>query len=138
MLMRRGLPYVRRSANRPVAAGEAVFLVDTTGELLSFYAAADLAFVGGSLVPVGGHNLLEPAALGLPVLTGPADFNGRQIATLLTDIGAVWRVADAHALAVAVEQLFADPARRASIGTLGREAVAANRGSVARVLELVT
>ncbi|MFI4890815.1 MAG: lipid IV(A) 3-deoxy-D-manno-octulosonic acid transferase [Steroidobacterales bacterium] len=138
LLMRRGHAFVRRSANRPVTAGEDVFLLDTIGELLGFYAAADLAFVGGSLVPIGGHNLLEPAALGIPVLTGPADSNGRQIATMLTDLGAVRRVTDAHALAVALCQLFADPARRAAMAALGREAVAANRGSVARVLELVT
>jgi 3-deoxy-D-manno-octulosonic-acid transferase len=138
LLKRRGLSHARRSANRPVAADEGVFLVDTVGELLSFYAAADVAFVGGSLVPLGGHNLLEPAALGIPVLTGPADFNGRQIAALLTDIGAVWRVADAHALAAALCRLFADPARRTAMGALGREAVAANRGSVARVLDLIT
>jgi 3-deoxy-D-manno-octulosonic-acid transferase len=138
LLARRALAYARRSDNRPVAADEGVFLVDTTGELLNFYAAADLAFVGGSLVPVGGHNLLEPAALGIAVLTGPADFNGRDIATLLTDLGAVWRVADAHALATALAELFADSARRLRMGTLAREAVAANRGSVARVLDLVT
>ncbi|MFI4891102.1 MAG: lipid IV(A) 3-deoxy-D-manno-octulosonic acid transferase [Steroidobacterales bacterium] len=138
LVVRRGLKLARRSARRPVAAEEGVFLVDSIGELLGFYAAADLAFVGGSLVPIGGHNLLEPAALGIPVLTGPADANGREIAMLLTDLGAVWRVADAHALAVALQQLFVDPARRERVGALGREAVAANRGSVARVLDLVT
>jgi 3-deoxy-D-manno-octulosonic-acid transferase len=138
LLKRRGHSYARRSASRPVAADEGIFLVDTVGELLALYAAADLAFVGGSLVPIGGHNLLEPAALGIPVLTGPSDFNGRQIAALLTGIGAVLRVADAPALAAALCQLFADPARRAAIGVLGREAVAANRGSVARVLDLIT
>ena len=62
-----------------------VLLVDTVGQLLTFYAAADVAFVGGSLVPVGGHNLLEPAALQLPILTGPNNFNSEDIAKLLVE-----------------------------------------------------
>jgi 3-deoxy-D-manno-octulosonic-acid transferase len=138
LLTRRGDLYMRRSAGEPASPAQSVFLLDTTGELLNFYAAADVAFVGGSLVPIGGHNLLEPAALGVPVLTGPADFNGRQIAALLTDLGAVRRVADAQELAQALSQLLADSALRSRLGALGREAVAANRGSVARVLDLVT
>ncbi len=138
LLSRRGDLYRRRTADHPASAEQSVFLLDTTGELLSFYAAADVAFVGGSLVPVGGHNLLEPAALGVPVLTGPADFNGRRIAALLTDLGAVRRVTGAHDLALAVSELLADSALRSRLGALGRDAVAANRGSVARVLDLVT
>ena len=137
LLIRRGDAYMRRSADCPVASGQSVFLLDTTGELIKFYAAADVAFVGGSLVPIGGHNLLEPAALGLPVLTGPADANARQIAVLLTDQGAVHRVANAHELALGLHQLLTDPALRSRMGALGREAIAANRGSVARVLELI-
>ena len=138
LLMRRGDAYVRRSADLPAAPAQSVFLLDTTGELLKFYAAADVAFVGGSLVPVGGHNLLEPASLGLPVLTGPADANGRQIAILLTDLGAVQRVGNAHELAAALDLLLADAGRRSRVGALGRGAVAANQGSVARVLEMIT
>jgi 3-deoxy-D-manno-octulosonic-acid transferase len=138
LLTRRGDLHMRRSAGKPASAAQSVFLLDTTGELLNFYAAADVAFVGGSLVPIGGHNLLEPAALGVPVLTGPADSNGRQIAALLTDLGAVRRVADAQELAQALSQLLADSALRSRLGALGREAVAANRGSVGRVLDLVT
>jgi 3-deoxy-D-manno-octulosonic-acid transferase len=137
LLSRRGDLYMRRTADHPASAAQSVFLLDTTGELLSFYAAADVAFVGGSLVPIGGHNLLEPAALGVPVLTGPADFNGRQIAALLTDLGAMRRVTGAHDLALALSELLADSALRSRLGALGRDAVAANRGSVARLLELV-
>jgi 3-deoxy-D-manno-octulosonic-acid transferase len=138
LLSRRGELYMRRTADKPAGSAQSVFLLDTTGELLSFYAAADVAFVGGSLVPIGGHNLLEPAALGVPVLTGPADFNGRQIAALLTDLGAARRVTGAHELALALSELLADSALRSRLGALGRDAVAANRGSVARVLDLVT
>jgi len=89
-------------------------------------------------VPIGGHNLLEPAALGLPVLTGPSDANGREIAALLTSAGAVLRVTDAASLAAAVARLLEDRGERERIGGIGRNVVAANRGSVARVLALLT
>jgi 3-deoxy-D-manno-octulosonic-acid transferase len=138
LLIRRGDPYIRRSADCPATPSQTVFLLDTIGELLKFYAAADVAFVGGSLVPIGGHNLLEPAALGLPVLSGPADGNARQIAAMLTDQGAVRRVANTQELAAALLQLLTDPALRSRMGALGRAAVTANRGSVARVLDLIT
>lgn len=137
LLARRGIACARRSDGRSAAPQDPVFLVDTTGELLLFYAAADLAFVGGSLVAAGGHNLLEPAALGLPVLTGPSTANGREIAALLTSAGAAWQVRDAHELADAADRLLNDAGLRRRVGTLGCEAVAANRGSVARVLELI-
>ena len=138
LLAGRDIPFARRTQSRPVTPAESVLLVDTTGELLSFYAAADVAFVGGSLVPIGGHNLLEPAALGLPVLTGPSDANGREIAALLTSAGAVLRVTDAASLAAAVARLLEDRGERERIGGIGRNVVAANRGSVARVLALLT
>jgi 3-deoxy-D-manno-octulosonic-acid transferase len=137
LLTRRGVEFVRRSSGVAVPATASVLLLDTVGELLSCYAAADLAFVGGSLVAIGGHNLLEPAALGRPVLTGPYDFNAPQIARLLSDTGAACRIADAAQLAAAVNALFADPEERRRVGDLGRQAVATNRGSTARLLELI-
>jgi 3-deoxy-D-manno-octulosonic-acid transferase len=137
LLALRGSQYVRRSAGSPLPAAADVLLVDTVGELVSLYAAADLAFVGGSLVPVGGHNLLEPAALGLPVLTGPSDANGREIAALLIGTGAALRIADAAALGAAVAALLASPAERLRIGTIGLTVVAANRGGVARIVALL-
>ena len=117
--------------------GTAVVLVDTVGELAALYAAADAAFVGGSLVPIGGHNLLEPAALGLPLLTGPSQFNAKDIARLLIQQGAALQVADARELAAAVIRLLADPAERRRMGTIGRHIVESNRGSVARLLEFI-
>jgi len=137
LLARRGSQYVRRSAGSPVPAAADVLLVDTVGELLRLYAAADLAFVGGSLVPAGGHNLLEPAALGLPVLTGPSDANGRDIAALLVEAGAALRIADAAALGGTVAALLASSAERVRIGTIGSTVVAANRGGVARIVALL-
>jgi 3-deoxy-D-manno-octulosonic-acid transferase len=137
LLTRRGAQFVRRSAGVAVPATADVLLVDTVGELLHLYAAADVAFVGGSLVSVGGHNLLEPAALGLPVLTGPSDANGREIAALLLGAGAALRVADAAALGDAVAALLSSPAERLRIGTIGATLVAANRGGVARIVALL-
>jgi 3-deoxy-D-manno-octulosonic-acid transferase len=112
-------------------------LVDTVGELASLYASADVAFVGGSLVPIGGHNLLEPATLGVPVLTGPSHANGRDIAQLLLARGAALQVADAGQLAIALSRLLRAPEERERMGAIGRQLVEANRGSVARLLELI-
>jgi 3-deoxy-D-manno-octulosonic-acid transferase len=137
LLSRRGWRFARRSVGRAPDGATQVVLVDTVGELAVLYASADAAFVGGSLVPIGGHNLLEPAALGIPVLTGPYHSNGRDIARLLLQQGAALQVADARQLAAALAQWLADPAERRRIGAIGRHIVESNRGSVARLLELI-
>jgi 3-deoxy-D-manno-octulosonic-acid transferase len=137
LLGRRGLRFERRSSARTLRPDTQVLLVDTVGELAALYASADVAFVGGSLVPVGGHNLLEPAALGLPIITGPFQANGKEAAQLLVQQGGVLVVADASGLAGALKRLFADPAQRQAMGAAARQAVEANRGSVARLVELV-
>jgi 3-deoxy-D-manno-octulosonic-acid transferase len=91
------------------------------GEVPLFYAASDVAFVGGTLVPVGGHNLLEPAALGLPVVAGPHLFNTQDIADMFVNIGALTRVTDAEQLAVAVTRLLQDKHTAQRLGNLGRD-----------------
>ncbi len=141
-LQRAGTRFVRRSQRAGEKAGSAageadVLLVDTLGELLEFYAAADVAFVGGSLVPIGGHNLLEPAALGVPVLTGPYNGNGPDIAKLLIERGAVEVVRDADELGGRVAALLADPDERARIGAIGRDCVDSNRGALGKLLGLI-
>lgn len=128
--------FVCRSAGTPAGECE-VLLLDTLGELIDFYAAADVAFVGGSLVPVGGHNLLEPAALGLPILTGPYNANSAQIARLLMASGAAEVVHDADALAARLGTLLGDAGERARMGAAGKAVVAANRGAVRRLLALI-
>jgi 3-deoxy-D-manno-octulosonic-acid transferase len=133
-LKSRGLRYVTRDSGAAVSADTEVFLVDRLGELLGFYAAAEVAFVGGSLVPIGGHNLLEPAALGLPVLAGPHNFNSADIARMLVESGAVRIVHDAAELSAAVCELLADPAARARMGAGGRKAIEENRGAVDRLM----
>jgi 3-deoxy-D-manno-octulosonic-acid transferase len=137
LLRRRDVRFTRRSSGLAPDGATQVLLVDTVGELVALYASADVAFVGGSLVPIGGHNLLEPAALGLPVLTGPYYFNGRDIARLLLREGAALQVADAPELASALARLLADLEERRRIGAIGRRIVESNRGSVARLLALM-
>jgi 3-deoxy-D-manno-octulosonic-acid transferase len=141
LLARRGIGFARRSGmartDPALREGTSVLLVDTIGELALLYASADAAFVGGSLVPIGGHNLLEPAALGLPVLTGPSYFNSKEIALLFLSLGAAIPVSGAKDLATALQRLFDEPAERRRIGGIGRAIVESNRGSVARLLALI-
>lgn len=134
-LERRGIPFVRRSQARMPDAGHAVLLVDTMGELQTFYAAGDVAFVGGTLIPLGGHNLLEPSSLGAPVLCGPHTFNAPDVAALLADAGALRVVRDSPSLTAALTELLADPSRRMRMAECGRQVIAANRGACAALLE---
>ena len=137
LLARRAESFARRSSGRAVPPATTVMLGDTMGELMMFYAAADVAFVAGSLVPVGGHNLLEPASLGRPVLTGPHNFNSEEIARLLLVAGAARIVTDAGQLAQAVAELFGSAQLRESMGAAGRAVLDSNRGALDRLLKLV-
>lgn len=114
-----------------------VFVIDTLGELMAFYAAADAAFIGGSLQATGGHNVLEPAALGIPSLVGPHTFNFQESTQLLLDTGAAQRVSDAVTLTRALTQLFDDPDGRRRRGEAGRARIASERGALARTLGLL-
>ena len=126
----------RTSDETPDDATE-VFLVDTMGELPLFYAASDVAFVGGSLVPIGGHNMLEPAALGLPVVSGPHVFNAQDIADMFIELGASRLVHDSKELAASVGDLLADPEAAKIVGEKGRKIVLENRGSLSKLLGLL-
>ena len=137
LLEQQEFSYASRTKEQSCDETTAVFLVDTMGELPLFYAASDIAFVGGSLVPVGGHNLLEPAALGLPVISGPNVFNAPEIADMFVDKGACTIVQDAPELATAVSSLVADPDAAKAMGERGREIVLSNRGSLAKLLSLL-
>ncbi|NND59769.1 MAG: 3-deoxy-D-manno-octulosonic acid transferase [Gammaproteobacteria bacterium] len=132
-----GFSLVTRSSGRQCSAETDVFLIDTLGELVSMYAAADVAFVGGSLVPIGGHNLLEPAVLGKPILTGPHTFNAEDIAELFIEQGAALRIENADDLAEQAGHLLADRELAAGIGEKGREVVLQNRGALDRLLALI-
>jgi 3-deoxy-D-manno-octulosonic-acid transferase len=137
LLEARGIAYARRSAGEWPTADMPVFLGDTMGELGSLYGAADLAFIGGSLVPIGGHNALEAAVHGVPVLTGPAVFNFQDIYDALREVGAAVTVEDAESLAHGVEQWLKDPGAARRAGERGRQWVMANQGALDRLWALV-
>jgi 3-deoxy-D-manno-octulosonic-acid transferase len=136
-LQREQVAFARHSRADPLTAGTQVLLVDAMGLLLDFYAAGDVAFVGGSLVAGGGHNLLEPAALGRPILTGPSHANAREVLQALLAAQGVRVVHDAAELGRAVTQLLRDPEARQRMGAQALQVVAAGRGSCARVLALL-
>ncbi len=133
----RALTVARRGAGQTPAPSHAVWLIDTLGELVDFYARCEAAFVGGSLVPVGGHNLIEPAACGVPVLTGPALEHFREVAEVLDRADARIEVRDAATLAQAFLTLLDDPRGARQRGERGREAMRAQRGALQRVLALI-
>ena len=115
-----------------------ILVGDTMGELQQLYAASDLAFVGGSLVGVGGHNLLEPCAVGVPVVFGPHMFHFEEISNLAIENGAGSQVADVDALISRVAFYLEQPVLRAAAGEAARRLVAANRGAVERTLSLMS
>ena len=126
---------VRRSSGAVVEAQTRVLLGDTMGELLFLYALADIAFVGGSLVPRGGHNPLEPAALALPVIMGPHVFNFLDISAMLREAGALQEVDDAEGLAAAVRRLVELPRDARKMGEAGVAVMQANQGALQRLLD---
>lgn len=132
-----GLSAARRSESAPPAGPVQVLLGDSMGELLMLYGASDVAFVGGSLVPRGGHNMLEPAAWGLPILTGPSDFNFTAISQKLRAAGAMQIIEGETGLAGQVAALLADAALREQRGRAGLAVIDANRGALARQLALI-
>ena len=137
LVEQRGFDIVTRTAQTPVAPCVPVFLGDTMGELLLCYAAADAAFVGGSLVPVGGHNLLEPAAIGVPMISGPHVFNGEEIARLFMSTDACLSVDSAEALAATVLRILDEDGLSARMVSEARARLADNRGALDRLLDMI-
>ena len=137
LIQKQGFSCVSRTEGRRCNDNTEVFLGDTMGEVPLFYAASDIAFVGGSLVPIGGHNLLEPAALGLPVITGPYVYNAQEIADMFVDLGACHMVANSTELAVAVSELVANPEEAVALGSKGMNIVQQNRGALTQLLGLL-
>jgi 3-deoxy-D-manno-octulosonic-acid transferase len=135
---RRNLSMVRRSTGPgAVSADTRVYLGDTMGELTLMYAAADIAFVGGSLVPSGGHNILEPCALGVPVIFGPHMRNFLQISDMAVERGAGVQVSGVPELTKAVDRYLSDANLRFTAGENGRELVRENRGALKKTLEVL-
>jgi 3-deoxy-D-manno-octulosonic-acid transferase len=137
LVRRQGHAFVKRSSARTCESTVSVFLGDTMGELSVFLAAADAAFIGGSLVRVGGHNLLEAAAVGVPAAVGPHVFNFAQITDLLVAEGAAVQVDDATGLSRCMTDWLGDAAARAHVGEIGQRVVDQNRGALRRLTELL-
>ena len=114
-----------------------VFILDSIGELAGLYRLADLAFVGGSLVSSGGHNILEPAAAGVPVLFGPSMENFAEIARLVLDAGAGLQINNAQHLGRACLDLLRDPARRSAMARASSDLMGRNRGAASRALDRI-
>ncbi|KAF1011196.1 MAG: lipid IV(A) 3-deoxy-D-manno-octulosonic acid transferase [Burkholderia sp.] len=146
---REGQAVVRRSAlwaagssaeqdHASLPADTTVLLGDSMGELGAYYASADVVFIGGSLLPMGGQNLIEACAVGVPVLIGPHVFNFMQATTDAVAAGAAVQVQDPEELATVLDALFADLPRRTAMGAAGVEFAARHRGATARTVDVLT
>lgn len=136
-IIRAGFEPVRRSEGRLPEGGDPVYLADTMGELPVLLGAADAAFIGGSLARVGGHNMLEAAAQGVPVCFGPHTFNFALISRMLLDAGAARQVGDASELAQVLQSWLGDASRRSEAGEAGRRIVEQNRGALQRLYRML-
>ncbi|MDD2760704.1 MAG: 3-deoxy-D-manno-octulosonic acid transferase, partial [Methylomonas sp.] len=132
------LTVVMRSSGRPISEAADVYIADSMGELKMLYAAADVAFVGGSLVPVGGHNLLEPALVGVPVLFGPEMFNFTEIAERMLAEQAAIQCSGPDAVADAIEQIANDADLRNKMTARAKAFVLRNQGATRRIVDLLS
>ncbi|MBZ0096243.1 MAG: lipid IV(A) 3-deoxy-D-manno-octulosonic acid transferase [Sulfuricella sp.] len=137
MLAQRDIRFQRRSANEAVAPETQVLLGDSMGEMFAYYAACDIAFIGGSLLPLGGQNLIEAAALGKPVLIGPYTFNFAEVSELAVQAGAALRVANADELALAVGDLLKAPEKTKAMSVAALAFADRHRGATERLMALI-
>ena len=137
LLERRGVRFQRRSRDEAVEPDTRIVLGDSMGEMLAYYAACDVAFVGGSLLPFGGQNLIEACAAGKPVLFGPHTYNFAEAAESAIAAGAALRVADANELMREARRLLTDAGTAARMGEAGRAFSMAHQGATKRLLELI-
>lgn len=137
LIERRGLRYQRRSDNAPVALQTQVLLGDSMGEMFAYYAACDVAFIGGSLLPFGAQNLIEACAVGKPVVIGPHTYNFAEAAEGAEAAGAARRVATAEELMREARRLLTDTGKAARMGEAALRFVKAHQGATRRVLELI-
>lgn len=132
-----GLALQKRSDGAPVQAATRVWLGDSMGEMFGYYAAADVAIIGGSWEPLGGQSIIEACASGLPAIVGPHTFNFTQACELAIDAGAALRCTDLDEAVREACALLADPSRRRAMGEAGSRLVAGNRGACSATLELI-
>ena len=137
LLAKRGLRYQRRSENRTVAANIQVVLGDSMGEMFAYYAACDVAYIGGSLLPFGGQNLIEACSVGTPVLIGPHTYNFTEATRLAVEAGAAVRVNDAAELFQVAGSLLGDEGRLAAMRQQGMQFVASHRGATDKAMDVI-
>ncbi len=137
LLQQRQLCYQRRSSNASVAVDTQVWLADSMGELFAYYALADIAYIGGSLLPLGGQNPIEAAAVGCPVIFGPSMWNFAEVARTAVASGAALQVSDVSALTQAVAKLLANAPLRQAMRTAALTYSATHQGATARLMQLI-
>ena len=132
-----GLNCQLRSSNRKLTDDVQVLIGDSLGEMHSYYTVSELAFVGGSLADTGCHNVLEPAALSLPVLVGPSQYNFAEICGRLEKVGGLLTVRDENELAEKVIDLLKDNPRRARMGSASQKEILANQNALPKLIEII-
>ncbi len=137
LVKQRGLKFQSRSENRPIETDTRVVIGDSMGEMFAYYAACDIAFVGGSLLPLGGQNLLEACAVGRPVIVGPHTFNFEEATRGAIEAGAAVRAADAGELGNTISQLLGDSNRRLAMSDAGKRFTEEHRGATEKTLDLI-
>jgi 3-deoxy-D-manno-octulosonic-acid transferase len=137
LIARAGLPYQRRSDGRPVAAETRIVLGDSMGEMAAYYAACDIAIIGGSLLPFGAQNLIEACAVGRPVIVGPSTYNFAEATQLAIDAGAALRVDDAAGAIAAARELLRNPAQVRSMGQAGIGFTRGHEGATDKIIGLL-
>jgi 3-deoxy-D-manno-octulosonic-acid transferase len=139
LIQDKGFPMRRRSLldDAPISPEVSVVLGDSMGEMFAYYTACDLAFIGGSLLPLGGQNLIEACAVGKPVLTGPHTFNFEEAANNAIAAGAAIRVNDAQMMLQEAQHLLKNDAEREGMGTRARAFAAQHRGATQRTMKLL-
>ena len=137
LVKQRGYKFQRRSENRPIEADTRIVIGDSMGEMFAYYTACDIAFIGGSLLPLGGQNLLEACAVGCPVVVGPHTFNFEDATRGAIEAGAAIRVAGATELGEAIGRLLNDPYQRGAMSEAGKRFTDAHRGATDKTLALL-
>ena len=137
LITSRGHKLQRRSEHARIGPDTRVVLGDSMGEMFAYYGACDLVFIGGSLLPFGGQNLIEACAVGKPVLIGPHVYNFAEATEEATRAGAAIQVRNARELASEATRLLLDPAAARRMGVAGRAFCGAHRGATDRILELI-
>lgn len=138
MLKKRGLRYQKRSENKTVPAEIQVVLGDSMGEMFAYYAACDIAFIGGSLLPFGGQNLIEACSVGKPVLIGPHTYNFKEATRLAVEAGAAVRVSDAQELMREAMRILNDDGARDTMGKQGVMFVSSHQGATGKAMQIIS